>query len=48
MTPVKAGEKVHQWPERKYVSLRGRWESWFGFWQGEREGEHPLAIAANN
>jgi hypothetical protein len=42
-------------PERKYISGRrenasvgGAEESWFGFWQGEREGDHPPAIAANN
>jgi hypothetical protein len=28
--------------------LEGQRESWFGFWQGERERDHPLAIAANN
>jgi hypothetical protein len=27
--------------------LEGQRESWFGFWQGEREGDHPLAIVAN-
>ena len=45
---VKAAQKVHQKPERKYVSLRGwRREWWFGCWQGEREGDLPLAIAWN-
>ena len=27
--------------------LEGRWQSWFSFWQGEREGDRPLAVAAN-
>jgi hypothetical protein len=27
--------------------FKRRWEWWFGFWQGEREGDLPLAIAAN-
>ncbi len=27
--------------------LEGQRESWFGFRQGEREGDRPLAIAAN-
>jgi hypothetical protein len=34
-----AGAKIRQ--------FEGRWESWFGFWQGEREGDLPLAIAAH-
>ena len=37
-TSVAAG-KLHQFEERR--------EWWFGFWQGEREGELPLAIAWN-
>ena len=39
-------------PDRKYISSRskntsvkGRCESWFGLWQGEREGDLPLASA---
>ena len=39
-TTSRAGAKMHQLEEQR--------EPWFGFWQGEREGDHPLAIAANN
>ena len=28
--------------------LERQWESWFDFWQGEREGDFPLAIAAKS
>jgi hypothetical protein len=31
----------------KMHQFQGLWESWFDFWQGEREGDFPLAIAAN-
>ncbi len=44
---VNAGEKVHQWAGVKMHQLEGQRESWFGFRQGEREGDRPLAIAAN-
>jgi hypothetical protein len=44
---VNAGAKVHQWAGMKMHQLEGQWESWFDFWQGEREGDFPLAIAAN-
>jgi hypothetical protein len=45
--PVNAGAKVHQWAGMKMHQWEGQWESWFDFWQGEREGDFPLAIAAN-
>ena len=38
-TTSRAGVKIRQ--------SKGRREWWFGFWQGEREGELPLAIAWN-
>jgi hypothetical protein len=44
---VNAGAKVHQWAGMKMHQFQGQWESWFDFWQGEREGDFPLAIAAN-
>src|SRR5216683_1749569 len=48
---VNAGAKVHQWAGMKMHQFQGLWESWFDFWQGEREGDFPgdfpLAIAAN-
>jgi hypothetical protein len=44
---VNAGAKVHQWAGMKMHQWEGQWESWFDFWQGEREGDFPLAIAAN-
>jgi hypothetical protein len=31
----------------KNHSVGLKWESWVGFWQGKREGDLPLAIAAN-
>jgi len=46
-TTVNAGAKVHQWAGMKMHQFQGLWESWFDFWQGEREGDFPLAIAAN-
>jgi len=32
---------------RRFGLISSTWKWWFGFWQGEREGDFPLAIAAN-